>query len=156
MRRKDREVTDYEQIVDTLYSAHICHLGINDDGQVYVVPVNYGYNTCNGKIFLYIHGANEGRKLTAIRKNNKIGFAMEVNTRISESSEACAYTMKYKSIIGEGIATEIFDEAEKVNALSCIMKHETGKLSWDFSSQAVANTSVIKIEVTHISCKENK
>ena len=64
--------------------------------------------------------------------------------------------MKYKSVIGGGIASEILGEAEKMKALSCIMKHETSKLSWDFSSQAVANTSVIKIEVTHISCKENK
>ena len=52
MRRKDREVTDFEQIVDVLHSAHICHPCINDDGQVYVVPVNYGYDTYNEKHIL--------------------------------------------------------------------------------------------------------
>lgn len=156
MRRHDREVTDYRQIIDVLHLAHICHLGINDDGQVYVVPVNYGYDTCNGKLYLYIHGAGEGRKITAIRNNNKIGFEMETNTILSESNEACAYTMKYKSVIGEGLASEVFDEAEKAKALNCIMEHETGKPDWTFPSQAVANTSVIKIEVTNISCKENK
>ena len=156
MRRKDREVTDYGQILEVLHSAHICHLGINDGGRVYVVPVNYGYDTDEGKIFLYIHGAKEGRKLTAIRNNHEIGFEMEVNTELSESNEACAYTMKYKSVIGEGIASELFDEEEKIKALNYIMEHETGRLQWKFPSQAVANTSVIKIEVTHISCKENR
>ena len=156
MRRKDREVTDYRQILEVLHSAHVCHLGINDEGHVYVVPVNYGYDTYNGKLFLYIHGAGEGRKLTAIRKNNQVGFEMEVNTMLSGADEACAYTMKYKSVIGEGIASELFDAREKVKALNHIMEHETGRLNWYFPSHAVANTSVIKIEVAHISCKENK
>lgn len=156
MRRKDREVTDYRRIMEVLDAAHICHLGINDNGHIYVVPVNYGFDICKDELFLYIHGANEGRKLAAIRNSCEIGFEMEVNTGLLAASEACAYTTRYKSVIGEGIAFELFDEAEKVKALSCIMKHETGKQNWDFPSAAVEKTAVIKIKVLKISCKENK
>ena len=43
MRRKDREITDIHTIEQIVAGARILHLGMNDDGAPYVVPMHYGY-----------------------------------------------------------------------------------------------------------------
>ena len=43
MRRKEREIKNPEEIKDVLDKSFALHLGINDDGHIYVVPVNFGY-----------------------------------------------------------------------------------------------------------------
>ena len=44
MRRNDREVTEETEIRKVLDECKIVHLGFQDGGRVFVVPVNYGYS----------------------------------------------------------------------------------------------------------------
>lgn len=54
MRRKDREVTDVAKINEIISSCECMRIGFNDDGQVYIVPLNYGYSIVEGKyVFLF-------------------------------------------------------------------------------------------------------
>lgn len=43
MRRKDREVTDAGKIREAIEASHCCRLGFYDEGEVYIVPMNFGY-----------------------------------------------------------------------------------------------------------------
>lgn len=43
MRRRDREVTELNEIIHILDSGKVLHLGLVDQGKPYIVPVNYGY-----------------------------------------------------------------------------------------------------------------
>ena len=64
MRRKDREITDREQILEILKNAKILRLGLFDDVYPYVVPLHYGFTFRDGKLAFYAHGAQEGLKRT--------------------------------------------------------------------------------------------
>lgn len=68
MRRKDREVTEMEEIQQIFDECKVCRIGIMDENGPYIVPVNYGYVREEGKVILYIHGAREGKKIDLIRK----------------------------------------------------------------------------------------
>ena len=68
MRRREREITDEAAIRDILDKAGVLHLGLSDDGQPYVVPMNYGYRLEKGKLTLYLHGAREGYKYEVLAK----------------------------------------------------------------------------------------
>lgn len=57
MRRKDREITDGDTIDGIIQEAFCVRLGFNDDGEVYIVPLNFGFENINGKRFFYFHGA---------------------------------------------------------------------------------------------------
>lgn len=46
-------------------------LGFCEEGEVYIVPVNFGYDMKGKELTLYIHCAGEGRKIDLIRKNAK-------------------------------------------------------------------------------------
>ena len=43
MRRKDREVTDLNQIFDIVSRCSVAHVGMTEHGKPYVVALNFGY-----------------------------------------------------------------------------------------------------------------
>ena len=55
MRRKEREVTDYNKMIEMLKSCDCCRIGLVDDKGAYIVPMNFGYEDNNGKLTLYFH-----------------------------------------------------------------------------------------------------
>ncbi len=63
MRRKDREITRlFHRVIASGF-------GFNDDGQVYIVPLNYGYFVEADTYIFYFHGAREERKIELIQKS---------------------------------------------------------------------------------------
>ena len=76
MRRRDREITDNEKIKEIIKACDCCRLGLNDNGKVYIVPLNFGFTEENGNYTFYFHGARTGRKLDIIKQNNCVGFEL--------------------------------------------------------------------------------
>ena len=56
MRRKDREVSDQEEIQKIFDDCKVCRIGIVDEDGPYIVPMNYGYVKEEGKVILYSCG----------------------------------------------------------------------------------------------------
>lgn len=81
MRRRDREVTELNEIIHILDSGKVLHLGLVDQGKPYIVPVNYGYVMENDKLVFYVHGALEGRKLDIIRNNSDCCVQIECDVQ---------------------------------------------------------------------------
>lgn len=50
MRRKDREVTDINEILDIVEQAKVLHLGMLDGEYPYVVAMHYGYEYADGAL----------------------------------------------------------------------------------------------------------
>ena len=48
--RREREVTDLQEIIGILDRAKIVHVGMIDEDMPYVVPMNYGYTMEDGKL----------------------------------------------------------------------------------------------------------
>ena len=77
MTRKEREVTDMNEIIKILDKCKILRLGLVDGDEPYIVPMNYGYTMEDGELTLYLHCAPVGRKLDIIRVNPKVFFEMD-------------------------------------------------------------------------------
>ena len=82
MRRKDREVTDIQELLSIVEECRICHVGLLDDKGVYVVPLNYGFEYVNKQLILYFHSAQVGRKIDAIIKNPNVCVEMDCDHRL--------------------------------------------------------------------------
>ena len=156
MRRKDREVTDVAKIADIIDKCMCIRVGFNDDGEVYIVPMNYGYEKKDDTYVFYFHGAREGRKYDVIQKNPEVGFEMDRNYALVEAKAACGHSALYQSIIGNGIVSMVTDLEEKKYGLSLLMEHNAGEREWSFDERMVNAVTVFKLEVTKISCKEHK
>lgn len=155
MRRSDREIKDKNKIKDIISACHCCRLGLNDNGNVYIVPLNFGYTENNGKYTFYFHSAKEGRKVDLINKNGCAGFEMDTNYMLHEGNIACEYTARFQSIIGSGKIAVVEERDEKIKALLAIMHHNTGRDNWEFSDSMLNAVCIFRLDAEELSCKEH-
>lgn len=156
MRRKDREITDFGKIVKIIERCTCVRVGFNDNGEVYIVPLHFGFETIGENIILYFHGAKVGRKTEIIKKNSNVGFEMDVGEKIYTKGSgdiACEYTTAFQSIIGTGNISVINKKDEKIHALNLIMSNLTRSGKWNFDEKMLNAVGVFKLEVTKLSCK---
>lgn len=152
MTRREREVTDINEIIKILDESKVLHLGMVDGDEPYVVPMNYGYTLENGKLTIWLHGAKRGRKLDVMRANPKVFFEMECGITPFEGEIACKYGITYASIMGKGIAEIVEDIETKKYALSILMKTQTGK-DFEFEDKMAAVVTIIRIDVSEFTAK---
>ena len=153
MTRRERQITDREQIVEILDRCLVVHVGLVDGDEPYVVPMNYGYTMDeNGTLTLYLHGAPQGRKLDVMRKNPKVFVEMECDVVPFAGDVACKYGTSYKSLMGRGKAVILETPEEKMEALTRFMKTQTGK-DFEFNERLVSIVSVVRIDVAEYTAK---
>lgn len=155
MRRTDREVTDDFKILEILSACDCCRLGLLDAHGAYIVPLNFGYEEIDGKVFLYFHSAAAGKKIDLIRTQKTASFELDRKHQLVKGEIACAHSYLYQSIIGNGTIQILTNYEEKIHALKVLMSHYSAKETWAFKKELVDMTAVIKMEVTHWSCKEH-
>ena len=153
MRRNEREITDSQAIELFISEQRIMRVGIIDDGEVYIVPVNYGFKTENCEYTFYFHGAKADRKYSLAQSKPKVGFEIDGEYTLLPAEKACGYSARYKSVIGNGELSVVYDQEEKTEALNCLMKQLTGKSGFSYEEKTLSNTAVFKIKVEKLSCK---
>ena len=152
MTKRERQVTDPGQILDILNKAKVLHLGLSVNDEPYVVPMNYGYTIEAGRLTLYLHSAVKGKKLDMIRSNPRVFFSIDCDRIPFESEKPCQYGLVYSSIMGRGTARIVEDVEEKKQAMSLLMKTQTGK-DFTFEDRLVSIVSVIRIDVAEYTAK---
>ncbi len=152
LTRREKLITDAQTVKEVLDKSKVLHLGLVDGDEPYVVPMNYGYTMENDKLTLWLHGATQGRKLDIMRKNPKVFFSMECDLQPFEGDVACKYGLSYTSLMGRGTAVIVEDSEEKQNALSFLMKTQTGK-DFAFNDKLASVVSIIRIDVLDYTAK---
>lgn len=156
MRRKEREVTDFCEIKAVIEKCYSIKVGFYDEGHIYIVPVNFGFEEKGGKYVFYFHGALAGRKAGLARKGGLVGFEMDCCGEVKEGKEACDFSSYYASVIGEGTVSLVEGAEEKRHGLELLMKKVSGRTGWNFPDSMLCKTGVFKIEVTELKCKAHK
>lgn len=165
MRRKDREVKSFDEIIDILSRCKVLHLALISEGKPYSVPLNFGYvleeDAGVKKLTVYFHCAPEGKKLTAIKENPEVCFSAESLAEADGDKEkACTWTCYYESVIGFGKAEILTDSDERTKGLDAIMFHHgfnlpAGVKRIAYNAMELARTEVVKIDVAEITGKHH-
>ena len=154
MNRKDREVTDFNEIISIIDSCDTVRLGINNGEYPYVVPLSFGYEVQDNKIIFYVHCAKKGLKLDLIGENSKVCVEADVMNGYVETKTG-GITTDYRSFIGFGTA-EIADYDDTVKGVDLLLKHCNVE---GYSAEECAKlgiTTVIKIAVDRYTAKRFK
>ncbi|HNU36204.1 MAG TPA: pyridoxamine 5'-phosphate oxidase family protein, partial [Methanomassiliicoccales archaeon] len=85
MRKAEREIKDQGELEDVIRRAEVCRLAMVDDGEPYIVPMNFGFR----KGTFYFHCAKEGRKLEVLRKAPRVCFELEAGVQLVRGEKAC-------------------------------------------------------------------
>ena len=130
--------------------ATVCYLGLCDGAAPYVVPLSFGYES--GRIFF--HSAGQGRKLDVIRRNPRVGFAFAVDVAPVAGDDPCTWTMRYRSVAGQGQAVLVTDAVEKAHALDLIMAQHGGAAG-GYDPQRLSAITVIRVDVDTLTGKRS-
>lgn len=147
MRKKSREIFA-DNIADILKTAEYGTLAtVDENGIPYATPLSYVYFD-NA---IYFHSSPYGHKLDNIANNSKVSFCVVTDTEITPEK----FSTKYKSVIAFGTASWVIGTVKNAALMEFIKKYspqylEKGK---DYIEKAKAATTVIKIEIEHLTGK---
>ena len=151
MRRKEKEITDKNEIDSIIRKSQVCRLGLVDEDVAYIVPLCFGYQGNS----LYFHSAREGRKIDILKRNAQVCFEFDGDTRISRGKTACAWGIQFRSVIGYGEASFIEDSKEKRQALDIIMgQYADG--AFEYAAKALDKTLIIKVAISSMTGKKSE
>ena len=156
MRRKDREITNLDEVIDILEHTDVIRLAMNNGDFPYIVPVNFCYElTANNQFIFYIHGAKVGTKVELLRQNPLLSFELDTGHQLITNEKACKYSFNYASVIGNGYATFIEEPTAKIAALKIMMNKFDPNKTFSFTEGDVRPISVIKIAVQAYTAKKH-
>ncbi|MCL1917193.1 MAG: pyridoxamine 5'-phosphate oxidase family protein [Peptococcaceae bacterium] len=153
MRRKDREITGLQNLLEVLDRCDVIRLGLCADHQPYIVPMNFGYRAEKGKVSLFLHCAPVGKKLDIIARNPKVCFEGECSYKTLGAEKACSYSAEFQSVMGEGEIVLLTDETQKISALDALMAHYGFVGKPEYSPRALAGITVLKLSVSSMTGK---
>ena len=146
MRRAERAVTDFQEQLAIIKQCAVCRLAMVDNGQPYIVPLNFGYETEGEKLRLYFHCADAGRKVDILRKNPAVCFEMDRDHALLPGPSACGYSFRYESVIGTGAARFLDRPEDKIHALGLLMCQMTGRDDFSFEENQVGKLLVFAVD----------
>jgi len=155
MRRKDREVTDFEIIKKIIAECDTIRIGLADGDYPYIVPLNFGYEIVDKQIYFYLHGAKVGRKIDLMRKNGVCSFEMDCGHKLEIIPEAGDATMRYKCLMGKCTLEFLEDDAEKQRGLDLLMTKDELTRDFKYDHSPISRTAVVRLTVTEYTGKIN-
>lgn len=152
MNRKEREIKDTADIIDTLKRCNTIRLGLINQNKPYVVPVSFGLDIADDKVVIYFHGAIAGLKADCIAQNNQICIEGDIFYKTETTQNGI--TARYESVIGNGIVSKV-DGEEKIHGLHKLVEHYGFNDYLIDSCKGLNNTAVYKIVISELTGKRN-
>jgi nitroimidazol reductase NimA-like FMN-containing flavoprotein (pyridoxamine 5'-phosphate oxidase superfamily)/RimJ/RimL family protein N-acetyltransferase len=151
VRRTDKEITDRCAIDTIIRGSEVCHLALALDNQPYLVPMSFGYD---GQA-IYLHSAQEGRKIDFFEGNDQVCFEFEQVGKVQRpEGKVCGWTVPFLSVIGYGTIQEVVEPQQKVRGLNQMILHYGGQAG-EPDEATLARTRVWKIVVHSLTGKRS-
>lgn len=131
----------------------VCHVGIVQDGQPFVVPTGYGRLGDH----LVLHGSVASRLLRALRAGTPACVTVTLTDGLVLAKSAFHSSMNYRSVVVLGRATEVTDPAEKRRALDALVEHIAPGRTADArggSDVELRQTIVVTLPLEEVSVKQ--
>lgn len=153
MRRKERQITDINEICSILNRCFVLRVAMYDGQAPYAVPVNFGYELLDGSFIFYFHCAEKGKKLDILKENPAVCIETDCSSALVTADTPCRHSWLYESIIATGNA-EICTQ-NKAHGMQIIMQHLTGKKHF-ITEEMLKSTSVVKIKADCLTAKRHQ
>lgn len=144
-------IENREDINEIIKACKTCFLGMSDNGQPYVLPLNFALeNDC-----VILHSAPAGRMWDTIKANNNVCINWTLGEDLAWQDEkvGCSYRVKSKSVLVEGEVEFIDDSDEKERCMKLLMAQYSNR-EFKFSAPAIKNVGVLKVHIKKITAKE--
>lgn len=155
MRRKDREVTDFEEQISIVSRCKQVHIGMVEAGKAYIVPLDFGYRVKEGQLSFYCHSALEGRKINILKENPYVTFVLDHSFRIGLGNIPLMWTNAFESVMGEAKVVFLESQEDKLEATQLLMeRYDMGKIP-ESVYRTLNHMSCYRIDVISMTGKSN-
>ena len=151
MRRSDREITDFQELITVMRGCDVCRRALHDEPYPYFLPLNFGLEVDGETVRLYFHGANTGTKYDLIAKNPNVAFERDRGHARILDEEHGNCTLTYESGIGQG-RISVVPDADKERALRVLMAQYRAP-DFPYSQAVIPATTVLCLTVEHMTGK---
>ncbi|HJS18011.1 MAG TPA: pyridoxamine 5'-phosphate oxidase family protein [Anaerolineales bacterium] len=110
---------DRETIYRILDEALICHVGFVENGQPYIIPINFARVDDT----IVLHGAKASRLLKHIEAGHPVCVEVTIVDGLVLARSVFHHSVNYRSVVLFGEGRMIEDEAEKLAALEAVTEH---------------------------------
>jgi nitroimidazol reductase NimA-like FMN-containing flavoprotein (pyridoxamine 5'-phosphate oxidase superfamily) len=148
MRRGEKEITDPAELRRILDDAKVCRLAMSDAGRPYVVPLTFALDGDD----LVLHSAGAGRKIEVLRRNPAVCFEVEEGVEVAPAATACGFSMRFRTVIGEGEAEFVEDRGERARLLALVAARY-GAPAGPFPASELERTCVLRVRVRRLTGK---
>jgi nitroimidazol reductase NimA-like FMN-containing flavoprotein (pyridoxamine 5'-phosphate oxidase superfamily) len=144
-------IEDRKEIDKIIRTCKTCFLAMSDNGQPYVLPMNFALEND----VVIFHSAPEGRMWETIHSNPKVSINWTLGEELAwqDIRVGCSYRVKSKSVVVEGEVEFVDDFNEKYRCLELIMAQYSER-EFNFGTPAVKNVGVFKVHIEKITAKE--
>jgi nitroimidazol reductase NimA-like FMN-containing flavoprotein (pyridoxamine 5'-phosphate oxidase superfamily) len=152
VRRKDREITDIDELKNVLKSTKFVTIALCLDNAPYLVSLSHGYD--ESRNCLYFHCANEGKKLVYIKANNSIWGQAVQDWGITDE---CDYA--YTSVHFKGTVALIADLGEKRHAIEVMVRQLSENPEENLGQikmEKLAKTTIGRIDISYMTGKKHQ
>jgi nitroimidazol reductase NimA-like FMN-containing flavoprotein (pyridoxamine 5'-phosphate oxidase superfamily) len=151
VRRKDREITNSEELKKVLKSTKYVTVALCMDNEPYLVSLSHGYDEARNCV--YFHCANEGKKLVYLTANNKIWGQAVQDYGVTDE---CDYA--YTSVHFSGRLFLIDELKEKQHAIEVMVRqlsqNPDAKLA-KIKPEKLAATTMGRIDINYMTGKKH-
>jgi len=156
MRKASREMSA-EWALEVFDKAPYITVSMTEaDGMPYAVPLSLVRTDAFDKfstseITFYFHCAMEGKKLDILRQNPRVCLSAVTKCKPTVGPKDGSFTLEFKSAIAFGVAEEVTDDKEKIEALRAICERFLPKHMDAFDASIVRSlgrTAVVKITLS--------
>ncbi len=154
IRRRDKDVTDPAAVKDVLLRGEVARIGMVTPEGPYVVPVSYAVlpEGDGEPLRLVVHGAREGRKVEALRKDPRVCVEVTVDVATVPAVRACDVSVRFRSVIAFGRAVFLEDPAARARALAAIAERYAPGLPPIDEAEA-RRIAILEIRIESATCK---
>lgn len=153
MRRKDREITDMQEMLSLIEQCEILHLALFDGTKPYVLPLHFGWAWEDERLRVYFHSAREGRKVDIIQAHPGCALTFVASSRVTKAETACGWSADIASVMAEGTVRPVTDEHERIKGLDALMHHYGYQGKPGYAAGSLQSTAVYCIEVERMTGK---
>lgn len=143
---------DHQHISKVLDDMEVLVIGMHDGESIYQTPVHFGYEEVDGQYTFWFHGDDSHTTGRLLKADPHVGFELDGGQKLMVVPKPFHYSAEFKSVIGEGIITQVTDHKEMLHGLNLLADQYVDHHP-QFTDRMLGHVAVWRLDANKISAR---
>lgn len=143
-----KDIADWSGKIAILEKCPVVRLALKDEERPYTVPLNFGFQSGEDSLSLYLQISACGRTAELLRKNPMVCFAAEYPLPPVPRHPFRPPFPEYECVVGEGRAAFVEEYGKKLKALGIFMKRYGYNGVLAYNPAAFSRSALVEVKTS--------